>query len=146
VSGANTITIIPLSKSAIEAPLISSEALGVIRENKHLGKKTLLFYNRRGTARAWMCGDCGHFEKCPHCDIAFAYHSSPVKRLVCHQCNAAAPFPIQCATCHGSRITGVGIGIERIATELQVLLGPDIHLLRIDSDTKSKIRDIITDI
>jgi primosomal protein N' (replication factor Y) (superfamily II helicase) len=25
-------------------------------------------------------------------------------------------------------------------------LGPDIHLLRIDSDTKSKIRDIITDI
>ncbi len=96
----NSITIIPLAQPDIVAPLVSSELIRIIHENKQDDKKTLLFYNRRGTARAWMCEDCGHFEKCPHCDIAFAYHRSPIKRLVCHQCNAVAPFPIECPKCH----------------------------------------------
>jgi primosomal protein N' (replication factor Y) (superfamily II helicase) len=146
VSVENTITIIPLSQSALEALLISSETLSVIHENQKIGKKTLIFYNRRGTARAWMCADCGHFEKCPHCDIAFAYHTNPVKRLLCHQCNAIAPFPIECPNCHGAKIIGVGVGIERIAGDLSALLGSEYRVLRIDSDMRKKISDVMTDI
>jgi len=104
VSENNFISIIPLSKEGIEAPLISRELLDIIRDNTSKGKKTLIFYNRRGTARAWLCEDCGFFEKCPHCDIAFAYHTIPIKRLVCHQCNTIAPFPLECPHCHGNKI------------------------------------------
>lgn len=138
----NSITIIPLNQVWLEAPLISREALWVIRENKKNNKKTLIFYNRRGTARAWMCEDCGYFEKCPHCDIAFAYHARPTKRLVCHQCNTIAPFPIECPHCLGAKIVWVGIGIERITSDIENLLGHMYSVLRIDSDTKSKMVDI----
>ena len=102
----------------------------------------MIFYNRRGTARAWMCEDCGHFEKCPHCDIAFAYHARPIKRLVCHQCNTIAPFPIECPNCQGAKIVWVGIGIERVASDIENLLWSSYRLLRIDSDTKMKTRDL----
>lgn len=138
----NFISIIPLAKANLEAPLISNELLRVIRDNKEKNKKTLIFYNRRGTARAWMCEDCGYFEKCPHCDIAFAYHASPIKRLVCHQCNTIAPFPIECPHCHGHKILWIGVGIERVASDMSVLLWQSVSLLRIDSDSKKKISDI----
>jgi len=142
VSDKNFISVVPLKKAWIEAPLISSELLHVIRENKENNKKTLIFYNRRGTARAWMCEDCGHFEKCPHCDIAFAYHTSPIKRLVCHQCNTVAPFPLECPHCHGHKIIWVGVGIERVAMDMMWLLWEKYWLLRIDSDSKKKIFDM----
>lgn len=141
----NTINIIPLSDGAIEAPLISSGALSVIRDMHSRWKKTLLFYSRRWTARAWLCQDCGHYEKCPHCDIAYAYHTSPIKRLVCHQCNHERPFPLECPNCHGHNITGVGIGIEKIHTDLTWLLtGMDI--LRIDGDSVHRMSDTLVEV
>lgn len=140
----NFISIIPLASADIEAPLISSELLRIIRNNKVHNKKTLIFYNRRGTARAWVCQDCGYFEKCPHCDIAFAYHMSPIKRLVCHQCNNVAPFPIVCPNCHGHKIIGVGLGVERIVWDMQWILGDSYSILRIDTDSKQKISHFYT--
>lgn len=88
-----------------------------------------------------MCEDCGYFEKCPHCDIAFAYHASPIKRLVCHQCNTVAPFPLECPHCHGHKILWIGVGIERVAWDMTKILGETYALLRIDSDSKQKLSD-----
>ncbi len=101
------ITIIPLQSAKLEAPCISAEILSVIENIKQSGKKSLIFYSRRGNARAWICADCGHYEKCPHCDIAFAYHTIPHKCLICHHCNQVAAFPIVCPECHGSHINPV---------------------------------------
>lgn len=142
----NFISIIPLSKARLEAPFLSKDTLDIIRENKKNNKKTLLFYNRRWTARAWMCEDCGFFEKCPHCDIAFAYHTSPIRRLVCHQCNTVAPFPVVCPHCQWSKIIGVGVGIERIQTELTWLLWSWYGIVRMDSDAKKKIKDLLWEV
>jgi primosomal protein N' (replication factor Y) (superfamily II helicase) len=103
----SVITIIPLQSAHLEAPYISSEILVILEQVKKNGKKSLIFYSRRGNARAWICADCGHYEKCPHCDIAFAYHTTPSKCLRCHQCSQVAPFPIVCPACSGSRINPV---------------------------------------
>lgn len=111
-----------------------------------MNKKTLLFYNRRGTARAWLCEDCWYFEKCPHCDIAFAYHTYPTKRLVCHQCNTNAPFPIVCPHCHGHNIVWVGVGIERVNTDIRSVLWDGYSIMQIDSDSKKKVCDLYNEI
>ena len=110
----------------------------MLEQVKKEGKKSLIFYSRRGNARAWICADCGHYEKCPHCDIAFAYHTTPVKRLICHQCSQVAPFPIVCPHCQGNRVNPVGVGIQQIEENLAKLVPKDTRVLRIDSDTREK--------
>lgn len=136
------ITIIPLQTAKFEAPSLSIELVDVIRSIQESGKKSLIFYSRRGNARAWICADCGHFEKCPHCDIAFAYHTTPHKCLICHHCGQIAPFPIICPQCHGSRINPVWVGIQQIEESLSKILPKDTRILRIDSDTKEKVETL----
>ncbi len=82
------IHVIPLGTAYLHAPYISDVLIQMILEGKKAGKKTLIFYNRRGNARAYICEDCGHYEKCPHCDIALSYHSDNRGALICHQCSA----------------------------------------------------------
>ncbi|MBC7498591.1 hypothetical protein H7170_03005 [Candidatus Gracilibacteria bacterium] len=132
------LTIIPLQSARLEAPCISAEIISVIEEVKSEGKKSLIFYSRRGNARAWICADCGHYEKCPHCDIAFAYHTTPEKCLICHHCSQIAPFPIICPHCHGNKVNPVGVGIQQIEDRLSKLVSTNTKILRIDSDTKEK--------
>ena len=79
----------------------------IIAEQINNNKKTLIFYNRRGSASAWICQDCGFFEKCPNCDIAFSYHIFPRKRLVCHHCNMIDEINNSCPNCHGNRFSTV---------------------------------------
>ncbi len=132
------ITIIPLQGAHLEAPCISAEIINVLERVKNEGKKSLIFYSRRGNARAWICGDCGHYEKCPHCDIAFAYHTTPNKCLICHQCGQIAPFPIVCPHCQGNKVNPVWVGIQQIEENIAKLLPKDTRILRIDSDTSEK--------
>lgn len=132
------ITIIPLQTAKLEAPCISLEIINILEWLKKTGKKSLIFYSRRGNARAWICADCGHYEKCPHCDIAFAYHTTPNKCLICHQCNNIAPFPVVCPHCHGSKINPVWVWIQQIEENLNKVFWENTKILRIDSDTKEK--------
>lgn len=138
ISPPSIITVIPLQTAKLEAPNISIEIIHILEWIIKSGKKALIFYSRRGNARAWICADCGHYEKCPHCDIAFAYHTSPKKCLICHQCNTINPYPIVCPQCQGSKINPVGVGIQQIEENLIKILGENISILRIDSDVKEK--------
>ena len=92
--------------------------LDIIAEQNKNNKKTLIFYNRRGTASAWICQDCGFFEKCQNCDIAFSYHNFPKKHLLCHQCNYSQEVTFTCPQCSSYRFSTVGVGIEQIADVL----------------------------
>ncbi len=132
------ITIIPLQTAKFEAPQISQELLHTLEKIKSENKKTLIFYSRRGNARAWICADCGHYEKCPHCDIALAYHTVPNKCLICHHCSYTTPFPVICPKCSGSKINPVWVGIQQVEENLRKIMSKDTKILRIDSDTKEK--------
>lgn len=135
-SDKSLIEIVSLSALQNQEGYITPRMIEVLEENKKNHKKTLLFYNRRGNARAWICEDCGHFEKCPNCDIAFAYHTSPKKRLMCHHCNMILPCPIVCPVCQGSRIVGVGIGIEQLTESLKKVR-PESRIFLLDADHKN---------
>ncbi len=113
------IEILPLGNVPADATVVTPKMLEIIENNHQNNKKTLIFYNRRGSASAWICRDCGFFEKCPNCDIAFSYHTFPRKCLICHQCNMIHEATFSCSNCSGNNFSPVGVGIEQVAKSLE---------------------------
>ncbi|MBE0566533.1 MAG: primosomal protein N' [Krumholzibacteria bacterium] len=97
------------------------------------GRQGILYYNRRGFARALQCRDCGEVQECPNCDIALTYHLRP-RRLLCHYCGHARGVPEHCPACTvGSFLPGGG-GTEKIELHLHGRF-PEARVLRLDHDT-----------
>lgn len=134
------IEILPLGNVPSEAVVVTPKMLEIIENTKKNQQKTLIFYNRRGSASAWICRDCGFFEKCPNCDIAFSYHTFPRKRLICHQCNMIFEANFSCKNCHGNNFSPVGVGIEQVAKILEKNTGLSVGI--IDSDHISRTSEI----
>ncbi len=130
--------IISLGSEHLHAPYISDTLMRTLEEQKKQGKKSLLLYNRRGYSRAYICEECGHYEKCPHCDIAYAYHNGEKKMLLCHQCGMKAPLPFACAHCSWHTFHEVWVGIQKVEQDLIKLL-PWYNIRRIDADSNEKI-------
>lgn len=103
----------------------------------------VIFHNRRGSGRAWICRDCSHIVMCPYCDIALAYHTTPTKRLICHQCNYVSAIPHECPKCSGYGFDSIGIGIQRLETDIKRFF-PDITLSRMDSDNKKERKNVFS--
>ncbi len=97
------------------------------------GQQIILFYNRRGFARAWQCRDCGEMMECPNCDIALTYHLRP-RRLLCHYCDHNIKVPDTCPGCCGSEFLPSGGGTEKVELNLQSLF-PEAKILRLDHDS-----------
>jgi primosomal protein N' len=55
-----------------------------------------------------------------------------------------APYPIICPHCASTKFINVGIGIQRVESDLVRILGDDYSFLRIDSDNRTRHRDIMT--
>ena len=97
------------------------------------GEQAILFYNRRGFARALQCAGCGAPAQCPSCDIAVTYHLRP-RRLLCHYCGHTRPVPAACEECGHPAFVPAGSGTERLELHLQGRF-PAARLLRLDRDT-----------
>lgn len=105
-------------------------------ENK---EQIILFLNRRGSASATVCRDCGHALSCKACDAKLTYHASKYKQaaLVCHHCGLIERLPERCPSCNGARIRHFGSGTEKIQDELQKRF-PTAKIARADRDTMTK--------
>ncbi|PIR70997.1 MAG: primosomal protein N' [Candidatus Nealsonbacteria bacterium CG07_land_8_20_14_0_80_40_10] len=99
--------------------------------------KVLLFLARRGTASAVYCVDCEKTILCPKCDRPAIYHSSPLPCLICHTCGNRFGSPLRCPNCHSTKIKFLGIGSEKIESEIKRCYF-DKKILRIDKDTAKK--------
>ena len=138
----SSITVVPLGTTFLHGSLISDELLHLLSDIKREKKKVLILYNRRGSGRAWICQDCGHFPACPQCDIALAYHTTPKKQLICHQCSFTTHMPSECSNCKWHSFHPVGIGIQKVYDDLQSLCSW-YSLLRIDSDAEIEKNEIL---
>jgi len=128
-------TIIDLNYARCPLPFLSNELTEKISETVAKGKKSLLFFNRRGSARTLICRDCGYQFFCEHCDLAMIVHTSPTQKLLCHHCSMEYPMPHSCPKCHGTNLNSVGFGIQKVEENLEKLF-PNIRVARIDSDKK----------
>ncbi len=104
----------------------------VLREKK----QAILFLNRRGSASSVVCRDCGHTEKCPDCEIPSTYHTGTLNRetLICHHCGKISNPPSTCPVCKGYNIRFLGIGTQKIETEVLKEF-PSAKVLRADKDS-----------
>lgn len=112
---------------------VSRQLLEELQRNLERGEQSILFINRRGSARMAACVDCGHIPLCENCSVALTYHSRN-GRLMCHHCGYSRPMPESCPECGGSHLKLIGSGTQSIEDELRQLL-PDAVILRMDADT-----------
>jgi primosomal protein N' (replication factor Y) len=129
------------SLPSIEVVDIKSKGVSIVSERlkDEIGKKiekkeqTLLFLNRRGTARYIQCADCGFVWKCRNCSVSLTYHKK--RNLgICHYCWYSIAVSDACPECKGYIIDFKGRGTQRLEDEVRSLF-LDAKIERMDRDT-----------
>jgi len=116
------------SRSAhLSQALIDSMSVSLQR-----GEQSLLYLNRRGTARITLCDVCGWQATCPHCDLPLAYHGDTY-RLRCHTCGYSQSPATSCPVCGNTSVVLKSFGTKAIVDEAQKLF-PDARIMRFDTD------------
>ena len=111
---------------------IGSALRAEIEKNLSRGEQSILFLNRRGSARMLLCGECGYVPQCPRCSVPMTYHSAN-ERLMCHYCGHSEAVMERCSEC-GGLLKRVGSGTQKVEQELAALF-PNTPVLRMDADT-----------
>lgn len=106
------------------------QALG---ETVARNEQALIFLNRRGFANTVVCAACGQIVRCQRCDISLTYHQQTNSHQ-CHYCGFCQAALARCTRCGSDRLRRLGLGTERLETELQKLF-PTARVARMDRDT-----------
>jgi primosomal protein N' (replication factor Y) (superfamily II helicase) len=96
------------------------------------GDRAILVINRRGTASAVLCRDCGHAQACPDCGLPLVFHQAGMS-LRCHHCGSASPLATRCPACGSPRIRYLGAGTQRVEAEVRHRF-PRLRVARLDRD------------
>jgi primosomal protein N' (replication factor Y) len=113
--------------------IISPVLRAALEESLTDGKQAILFLNRRGFNRVYLCRSCGQAIRCTNCDLALIYHLKE-NRLACHYCGFHSQPENRCSTCGHKGMKAYGFGTERLEQELMEAF-PDRRIARIDRDS-----------
>jgi primosomal protein N' (replication factor Y) len=120
------------------SPFMSQPLLAAVEGALSRGEQSLLYLNRRGTARLIMCENCGWQATCPHCDVPLTYHGDS-HSLRCHSCNFHDSAPSSCPTCKHPNIIYKTAGTKAIVEDVQRLF-PNARVARFDTDNNKAER------
>lgn len=120
------------------SPYLSDKLIAAIKTSLSAGEQSLLYLNRRGTARVILCNQCGWQAVCPHCDLPLTYHHD-VHKLQCHTCGFHQGVPTSCPECGNTEIVFKVVGTKAIEEEVRKLF-PDARVMRFDTDNKKAER------
>jgi primosomal protein N' (replication factor Y) len=111
---------------------LSQPLIKAIEGSLKRGEQSLLYLNRRGTARIVLCANCGWQANCPNCDVPLVYHGDH-HQLRCHSCSFSSTAPASCPDCGHPEILFKTAGTKAIAEEVLRLL-PSARIARFDTD------------
>ena len=114
------------------SPFLSLPLIETISGALDRSEQSLLYLNRRGTARLVMCQNCGWQAVCPHCDIPLTYHGDH-HELRCHSCNYHGKTPAECPACGHADVIFKTAGTKAIVEEVTRLF-PGARIARFDTD------------
>lgn len=113
-------------------PHLSLPLIQQIQQALDKHQQSLVFLNRRGTARLVLCQVCGWQALCPNCDTPLTYHGDNHK-LRCHSCGLTKDAPNACPDCGSADIIFKSIGTKSLTAELQAAF-PEARIRRFDTD------------
>lgn len=116
----------------VRSPYLSTPLIEAIESALSSNLQSLLYLNRRGTARLILCENCAWQALCPHCDLALTYHSDR-HELRCHSCNYHTNPMSNCPVCNHSSIIFKTAGTKAIVEEV-IRLFPQAKVARFDTD------------
>ena len=116
--------------------MLSPRLKEAISQNLTAGNQTILFLNRRGFHRLFLCRSCGESIRCPNCDVALVYHLKE-DRLSCHYCGFHSGTQLKCSSCGRKGLKAYGFGTEKLEQEIKGLF-PGARISRLDTDTTQK--------
>ncbi|MEM5788009.1 MAG: primosomal protein N' [Syntrophobacteraceae bacterium] len=96
------------------------------------GRQAVLFLNRRGFAKYYLCNSCGHVLQCISCSLTLTYHQKE-NCLRCHYCGWQRELPQRCPVCEQAALFAHGYGTERLEKEVERLF-PNAGMVRFDRD------------
>jgi primosomal protein N' (replication factor Y) len=114
------------------SPFLSKPLISAVEGALKRGEQSLLYLNRRGTARLVMCENCGWQATCPHCDLPLTYHGDK-HELRCHSCDHKQSAPSSCPACKHPSIMFKTAGTKAIVEDVQRLF-PGARVQRFDTD------------
>jgi primosomal protein N' (replication factor Y) len=117
---------------------LSDTLVASIKNSLQKGEQSLLYLNRRGTARVILCHTCGWQAVCPRCDLPMTYHHD-VHNLQCHTCGFRQNVPTSCPECSNTEIVFKVVGTKAIEEEVKRLF-PEAKIMRFDTDNKKAER------
>lgn len=115
-----------------QSTFITQPLLDALQETLSQGRQSLLYINRRGSASAQICSDCGYVSSCKDCQLPLTFHGD-ILRLICHHCGHRRASPAVCPECKGM-LRFVGGGTKRIEAEV-IKLFPAARVARLDRDS-----------
>jgi primosomal protein N' (replication factor Y) len=120
------------------SPFLSQELITSIEHALSRGEQSLLYLNRRGTARLVLCENCGWQALCPHCDVPLTYHGDQ-HQLRCHSCSYHQSSPTSCPACGHPSVLFKTAGTKAIVEEVERLF-PQARIARFDTDNAKSER------
>jgi primosomal protein N' (replication factor Y) len=117
------------TKGEVLSPVLKNALESTLQE----GQQAMLFLNRRGFNRVYLCRACGEAVRCPNCDVALIYHRRE-NCLACHYCGFQLPPQAACPCCGRESLRAYGFGTERLEQVLKDHY-PSVRVARMDRDT-----------
>ena len=113
--------------------LFSEPLLKALTQTIQSNKQSLLFLNKRGTARIVQCASCGAVKECPSCNLALTYHHN-TNKLLCHQCNYSELAQPSCYNCGSTNLLYTSPGTKAVERDLAKMF-PSAKIARFDIDS-----------
>ncbi len=92
------------------------------------GGRVGVVVNRLGYAMALTCNGCGTERSCPDCFLPLALHELG-GLLVCNRCGHREKVISGCRLCGSSRMSPVGLAVERVTEEISSRLDTPVGLI-----------------
>lgn len=119
-----------------KSKIISTKLIEAIHHNLTNQNQTMLFHNRRGSARLQLCSSCDWINSCQNCHIPMVFHADEYQ-LRCHTCGFKAKPELVCPLCSSGTLSLRGYGTKQIVSEVEKLF-PDARVIRFDADNTTK--------
>jgi primosomal protein N' (replication factor Y) len=113
----------------------SKKLINEIQSALNNNKQSLIFLNKRGTAKMIICNSCGWYAECPKCDMPLTHHHDSFT-LQCHVCGFRKKSIVVCLECN-NELSLKNPGVKAIEQELNNLF-PNAKIARFDSDNNKK--------